>query len=455
MILREYQKPAFNAINKAIVEEKPKASVYAATGAGKTVLFQAMIQQIFNADRSAKVLVVHPRIALSTDQQVRFSSIFKCGFTSFHSGSVVQNTTSQDEINVYNKSTTSPEKLSEIVFEEQKAQNHIVFTSYNSVSKIVEMGFDYVIFDEAHYLAQKEFGKILDLNITAKQYFFTATPIQGVMDNEELFGSVIAEIAPKELISLGYLVQPRMFYTQVKTDQRGDVMDYSTAIAATFNEQASHLDARLTPKMMVSMSDTSQFESVMNIDSIRKMRNVVGEDLDVYYITASKNVRNGTNISSRSEALKQFAESERPSIILQCDTLAEGIDIDGLTGVFVCRGLKQEKFIQTVGRSVRPYKADIVDGTPVEFDSRAKKYGLVSVAVVDGDMKVDSRVANWFQALINAGFGNIGEIANLDSYDGKLDVDQDGTLVSKAQSKILDIEFQEQMALIDEMLAAA
>lgn len=413
--LRPYQTRMYAAAINAIVNNVERTSYYAATGAGKTVVFQQVIDYVLKEkmlpSKAKKILVVHPRIALSIDQQDRFREDFRIPYTSFHSGKVVQSTTRDDEANVFNKSTTSVEQLTTML-DERAHTDQIVFTTYESLRKIAGLDWDLIICDEAHYLATAQFAPILD-EIKSQVMFFTATPIKLAalehdfsMDNVEKFGEVVATVSPNELIKLGYMVRPDLFKTVIKTDQNGDVENFSESIARTFNSQREMLSDKIPHKMLVALPNTQSFDDIMN--DLEFMRDMCGDNLEVFYIKASTNKRNGSIIADRDVALKQFAETQSPAIMIHCDTLAEGIDIDGLTGAYISRELAQAKFIQTIGRCVRPYASDFkADRTPKKFENRIKQTALINIAIIDNDSRVNAKVVDWYKALLEAGYPEI------------------------------------------------
>jgi superfamily II DNA or RNA helicase len=446
MHLRDYQKHVFAAAIEALEQNIMRSTYVAATGAGKTVVFQSVIDHLFKIRPAQKVLIVHPRIALSSDQQKRFARQFEVPFTSFHSGGVAQTTTRKSKVNVVNKSTTNRIQLEEIL-SEQKDNDHIVFTSYKSLHKIADMKWDLIICDEAHYLVTREFAQNLDL-FTSPVMFFTATPIHKLgaddisMDNIEKFGKISVDVKPRELIERGYLAMPRLFFTKISTDKSGDHEDLVKSIIYTYIDQNKYVDKTIPHKMLVAMPDTIAFSNIMS--RIADFRAAISHDLDLYAITAGTSMRNGSYIASREEALKQFDESTRPSIIIHCDTLAEGIDISGLTGAYIMRGLSQAKFIQTIGRTLRPWKGDLTAAfEPKAYNLRKKKFGFINIAVVDEEIRSDPKTLQWFKTLIDGGFCETSEDVN--SVFGGSDKDDIVDLHEKTMSKIIDWEFEEQI----------
>lgn len=435
MSMRSYQTEALNLIrnNKSV-----RASIYAPTGAGKTVVFTEIIKDLFS-EGNKKILIAHPRIALSLDQQKRMKKEFSVMFTSFHSGTVVQNGSRN------NVSTTDRDVIVNLLSEEG---NHIIYTSYDSMHKIADLTYDMIICDEAHYLTNKKFNQIL-YKITSKTLFFTATPINsdyGVsMDDVTLFGPTVASITPKDLIKDGYLVEPRLTFASVKTSgqQNNEFVDPVQTIAHVFNDQRSKLDSRLPHKMLVAMAATTQFEEIMR--NLPDMRAIVG-DVDLYFITANYQKKNGRVMPSRAHALEDFAANDKPCIIVHCDTLAEGIDIDGLTGVFIFRGLGMSKFIQTMGRCVRPYKGDLdKSGEPKKIDERIKTHAYVTVPLVDGQFYGNLDMEMVWNAFLSAGYGELTQYLS-GMPDNYASIREGGDIdLIAGYAQILDIQFQERV----------
>jgi len=414
MKLRNYQKPMYAGAKKALANGIERSSYYASTGAGKTVIFMKLIEEVFKQDDIAKrILVVHPRIALSMDQQERFVGHFNVPFTSFHSGSVVQSMENDEETDFpRNTSVTTKGKL-EKTLDGVDEYDHIVFTSYKSLDKIADMDWDLVICDESHYMMEKATVKILD-KLKSQTMFFTATPIitemEYSMDNIEKFGvnDPDTNINPSDLINLGYNVLPRIYTTEISTDESGAVEDYSITIASVFKEQKLMLSEEIPHKMLVALPNTLRFNEINK--EIAEIRKITGQELDIITISSGLNTWNGSSkgLKSRAKTLKKITKSKNDCIVIHCDTLSEGIDISGLTGAYIARGLGHAKFIQTIGRCVRPYHEDLVNDKPVPLSNRIKKFAPVHIAVVDGDHR-NGNVDKWYNALLSAGYGSVVE----------------------------------------------
>lgn len=405
---REYQKRIIAAQDAFIADSSvTKATILAATGAGKTECFNDLIRKVFAAENSKKrILICHPRIALSQNQQKRMVNRLadlNVEFTSFHSG-IQKYHTLADRKNV---STTNRDELMEIIA--GATGHHITFSSYKSLNKIADLEFDLIICDEAHNLVQSDLRECLSM-FNSKTLFYTGTPVKVAaqeesMDNIELFGEIVVEVPPCELIPHGYVVPPRLRTINIKNKFTGDTPDYSTCIAETFKDQLSFAHKKFVHKMLVAMPTTLVFNDIMtDLPSIRRI--VGNHNVDVYYVTADTAVRNGRVLADRETALEDFDANPNPSIIIHCDTLAEGIDVDGIGGVLIMRGLGMTKAIQTIGRAARPSVIDIKKNGEIR-KNRIKKECIVTLARIDGDWCGDTTISDWAVLFRTAGYGDI------------------------------------------------
>jgi len=408
---REYQKRIIDAQDKFISDVAvTRGTILAATGAGKTECFNDLIRKVFMAGDLAgkrrRILICHPRIALSQNQQKRMVNRLadiRVEFTSFHSGTQKYHTLSDRK----NVSTTNRDDLIRIM--DESPNHHITFSSYKSLNKIADLSFDLIICDEAHNLVQTDLRDSLSL-FTSKTLFYTGTPVKVAaqeesMDNVDLFGEILAEVPPSELIPFGYIVPPRLRTVNIKNKRVGNTPDYATCIAETFKDQMALLHKKFVHKMLVAMPTTLVFNDIM--DELPNIRHLVGNhNLDVYYVTADTAVKNGRVFSDRETALEDFDTNPNPSIIIHCDTLAEGIDVDGIAGVLIMRGLGMSKAIQTVGRAARPSIRDIKKNGEIR-KNRIKTECIITLARIDGDWCGDATISDWAELFRVAKYGDI------------------------------------------------
>jgi len=419
MSFRKYQKSQFSACHQNWKNGIQRSSYYASTGAGKTVIFTKLIEKILKSESKLykKILVVYPRIALSRDQANRSEfQNFKVPFHFFDSGTATQSMTNDDDsTNAINRSTTSTDELSGWLSDE--STDSITFTSYKSLPKIADWDiFDMIICDEAHNLMERENRKVLDM-FKSPVMFFTATPITTDASDDLCMSDVTKfgindsswNIEPATLIGQGYSVMPTISLAKITTDESGAEHDYATTIGEVFKDQAARVDKSMVHKMLVALPNTTRFEEIN--DKIADIREATGTELNVYTIAAGRNTFNGSakGMKKRDKVLQMFKNDPSPCIVVHCDTLSEGIDIDGLTGAFIARGLSQSKFLQTIGRVTRPFKQDFKeDGTPKARRFRKKQEAFIAIAVVDNNGKLDtSDVERWTKALTTAGYPTV------------------------------------------------
>lgn len=396
-----------------------RAQIYAPTGAGKTNVFIEDVRQMLIDDPRTRVLFVHPRIALSADQQRRVMDEhgidgLECHV--FHSGGSIKDEQITDDQN-HNIATTNRETLENVL---KIAKVPVAaFTTYHSAHKIIDL-FDVVIFDEAHYLVNATAKRILPrISPRTSAFFFTATPVHAStdsgmgMNNETEFGPVIAKVLPSVLIERGYICQPKLLKASVSLSNINSatgepVADPITLIPNALHDQHIRVQAdsngKIVTKMLVTMDNTQVFKEIRrkHIEMIR----TAGIDFDLYTVSASECYHNGMYIAKREDCLNSFKDNRKVCVILHFDTLAEGIDINGITGVLINRNISTAKFIQTAGRAARPAFQDLVNGEPVPLDLRVKPNYYITVPVVDGDDFQFSECKKWIEALKAGGYGD-------------------------------------------------
>jgi len=382
--------------------------IFAATGAGKTECFIDLLMKLISAGKK-RICIAHPRIALSMNQQKRLKKAFEglgVEFTSFHSGKVYHTLDHKE-----NSSTTKKHTLEEL--QQVAIGSHITFSSYKSLHKIADLYFDIIICDEAHYLVQKQLSDSLHL-FKSKVLFYTGTPIdvaaqEESMDNVELFGEVIAEVPPKEILPGRYIVPPRVRIVNVRTKRKGNTVDYPSTIAHAYNDQVQFAHEEFNHKMLVAMPNTKKFHDIMK--ELPAMRKLVSNQLDVYCISAKMASKNGIVFVDRETALNEFEANENPCIIIHCDTLAEGIDIDGIGGILLLRDLGKTKSIQTIGRGCRAAKADVMENGEICQD-RIKTHCIVTLVRIDNGWFSGVQTSDYVEMFKSAGYGELRELMN-------------------------------------------
>ena len=403
-----------------------KGILQAPTGSGKT-LVQAEVASDYATPGFKVVVVSTPRIALSNQVANEYLDYFAYSKmispTSYntilvHSGNAVEFaeedmtlTERKALLNFKGKAVTATSFTSEFVEKVQASQKEdkplFVFTTYHSTKeKVAEvlnaMGVTVAchLNDEAHYLTTEKFSQIFEDFRPQTQYFFTATPITSEsaegrgMNNTQRFGEMIFKMNYKEAVDKGLILdinvrmltsRSNLIFTpdEVKS-QIGDLVDH--AFAQTEEEFPG-----LGAKMLVAAKDSNQIRTFLRSDEFADLR---AEGVEIFTVHSNKDVmtHNGEVISRKVFDKKKDVMGKDPSVkmvIVHYDILSEGIDIPGLLNVLILRQMTTAKFMQTVGRVVRLYRAN----------PELKKRGLVMFPdISDKDMMVQFK--NMIQSLI-------------------------------------------------------
>jgi len=412
LFLRWYQIQINDVVRDFMKSNKRRGQVYSPTGSGKTVCFEHTIREMLERANELgikiNICIVHPRIALSQDQLERFQKA--CGslfhFSSFHSGAHVQGGTDDvgGKVEYAGKSTTDLDELLRII--SNSDQSHITFSSYDSFHQLQHLEFDLVIFDEAHNLTKKEFFPILQNLGAKKALLYTATPIvfdesdKNLLDensefsidaigmnNYKLFGEVLITIKPKDLVNEGFIIPPVVHFLKVSTDKKAENAKASHLIAESYKYQEPEVKKYGMPyhQMLVTSRGVTT-DHVEIRQNLQYIWDVIGHKVDVYFIAAGECHKNNTLLSlSRAEVLRQIRDSEQDAIIVHFDTLAEGIDIDSITGNCILRNVLKYKVLQLIGRAGRPFRNDLdKEYNPINIDIRKKRVSVVTFPIVDG-----------------------------------------------------------------------
>ena len=395
MQLRPHQVEAITALS-----ENDKGQVIVPTGGGKTfVAISDAVKRLKNVEVNTEgqtpttLVVVAPRILLAEQLSSEFMEVLerevgKVSMIHVHSGKFK---------NIF--STTQPSCIS--AFTQVSLERQIIFTTYNSLHKIVESGIDVdtIYFDEAHNSVQKNFVEAVEyFSLHAGRcYFFTATPKHSLtpfkigMNDSDIFGEVIYNVPAPKLVEEGYILPPKV--KVYKTDIREkDELTYNVD-----KEQIiDNIDDHNTKKILVCAKSTKQI--VRLISHTDFVDELAYRGYEYMYITAKTGaVINGEQVSREKffNVLSAYGQDdEKKFVVLHHSILAEGINVKGLEAVLFLRSMNYIGISQTIGRVIRK-------------GCKEKTYGLISVPVYS---KVGISTAKKVQAVVDTVF-NKGEPA--------------------------------------------
>jgi hypothetical protein len=317
-------------------------------------------------------------------------------------------------------STTNSKEVNELV------KNHIdngrkvvILTTYNSLNTLKDLEIDTLYCDEAHTLASVEdAAKFKDnYNVISHKrcYFLTATPKDCVedtesflMNNEEVFGERIG-LDFRHCVENGYIVRPVIHIALPNnfdpTVDFKSIENMSKFVRDTFFahkdfiKQNSVDSEKIAPKILVKCA---------SVDDMWKIhKQLLGTIQDVKICAGAS--RNDTSnfchfidsegIVGRSEYLEklQNLEDSEMAIVLHYDTMSEGINVAGFTGVEFLGGKLPTitKTLQNTGRATRLHKEDrnnFREGKIIVGDSNwIKPYCSVIIPYYDRESEFTSR----------------------------------------------------------------
>jgi superfamily II DNA or RNA helicase len=301
--------------------------------------------------------------------------------------------------------TTCQEKVRDAVKLAQENNRHcIIASTYHSFDHLRLLdNIDVATFDEAHTIVSSKqtddnfeahVKEIQKLNIIRKQYFFTATrKVSGLeygMNDKDIYGEVIYEKSPREMVEAGEIVPPRIH--RVKTEDDGEFNNY-TMVHKTIKEsflwhkediQNRPTSKDLGSKLLVGVEGTPIIEETKDDNSF--IRWCFKEEIELFLFSSKLGYYTFDNDRifnkvSRNQALDlmRALKDNQDAIIIHIDILTEGIDLPSITGVLPFRNLNLIKLLQTIGRGGRLLLEDrekLYSGEikPMEWDKMIKPY---------------------------------------------------------------------------------
>jgi superfamily II DNA or RNA helicase len=391
------------------------------TGTGKTFCQAAIITHDIMEEESSNIYVINcPRILLSFQllKEVYYfltASGVDARYMFVHSGGATDISEMEDLRILANEENESGNKIkfaeivsstssSEIENMMLKAKRQglplLIFSTYHSCPRIelarmkADVSIRMIINDEAHYLTQEEFHKIISTVESEKRYFFTATARYTPsdegrgMNNTEKYGNIVYEMNPREAIERGKMVRPRLhtfFSPNIHSFQ-----DFQESVPKIIYEAFNHHECVIEglesqAKILVSTKGVGDIKKFIESDEYKDLRD---QNIDIFAVASSDQISNHINGDKVNRKiflrkLKEYGEDiSRKLIVLHYDILAEGIDVSGFTGILPLRTLSKSKFLQTYGRCARLHPDDrkaFLEGlyAPRDVERLKKPYAYV------------------------------------------------------------------------------
>ena len=397
MQLRPYQDRVVTAMR---IHHKGQAIL--PTGAGKTLCMITDAQREFDTFPSNyTIVVVAPRILLAEQLSSEFLEfITNTRVMHVHSGET------------HHYSTTNPNKISQWYYQVPMSRR-LIFTTYNSLQKIVDSGIrvDTIYFDEAHNSVRRNFFPATEhfSQVGGRCYFFTATPKHSVtvfkpgMNDESVYGKVLAQVQASELIQYGAIIPPKVVVNQLPMAVNGDIAERDCENLLNTLDNQDKMD-----RVLITAAKTKHIAQLFSESDFYS--EVRARGYNVMWITS----KHGSNINGQKVNREVFfdtlnewgSDPNQKFIVLHHSILAEGINVSGLTACVLMRNMDYIEMAQTIGRVIRLDPRDrqaITSGSikPGDTWNYHKPFGVVCVPVYS---KVGISTAQRLQAVVNTIF---------------------------------------------------
>ena len=344
--LRPHQSEALNVMNQNDIGQ-----IIVPTGGGKTYI---MIEDLKANLNNNVTVIVAPRILLAQQLCDDFITSIDKDLNVFHAHS---GRTSYE-------SSTKPDEIAEFV---NNNSTVIIFTTYHSLSRIVDSGIniDNVYFDEAHNGTARSFFVSVSAisQIASRCYYFTATPKISYkhdrgMNNVNIWGEILLDVDARDLINGGAIIPPTI---------------QSFPVDLHFSKYNAHAHHSITVQSFIkSINNYDGAKVLVSVPSSKILRRMISEtkllstleDLgyEVLHITSKFGAYVNKTKVNRTEffnTLKEWGEeTAKKFVIFHYSILSEGINVSGLSHTLLLRNLNIVEMSQTIGRVIRLHKED-------------------------------------------------------------------------------------------------
>ena len=339
------------------LKNNSKGKVIAPTGSGKTMCMIKDAENIFNSakwdlvnkecDRKT-IIVVAPRILLTqqlceefiTDLNVNPMLQYKV--LHVHSGETTH------------FSTTDSDTIKQWAGDNYRF-NKLIFTTYHSLNRIqsAEIDVNTIYFDESHNSVSRNFFPAVEYYSEAANrcYYFTATPKHSLtpfkagMNDEDVYGEVIADIPAPKLVDKGYILPPKVIIKEI--DVEDEIINESRHIVDT-------IDDIEVDKILICARSTKQ---IVSLASNKFHDEIAFRGYSLMYITS----KTGAFIDGEKVSREEFfnvlhswgQDSDKKFIVLHHSILSEGMNVRGLEAALFLRNMDVIGLSQTIGRVIR------------------------------------------------------------------------------------------------------
>jgi superfamily II DNA or RNA helicase len=329
--LRSYQKEAIEEINKSLRSSK-RALLFLATGLGKTVVAGALIKQIYQNNRDAKILVLaHLNELVEQLQRSMWNDI---------------------PLNVPSQiigGGSNPDDIPGLTVGTQLTAKNYIEAGYRP---------DFLVIDECHHVGEDNtYAQIIDAVGDIEILGVTATPWRGDEFNiENYFGKVSYSCGIEKGMKGEYLspVDYRLFSDNIDWDAVPEISVKNYSIKE-LNKKLfiNSRDQTIIEELVKVWMELPNPKAIIFCQSIAHTERLHREIRKYDRWRNSEIIHSGMGPSKRRLALTKFRREDCP-LLLAVDILNEGVDVPNVNLVCFARVTHSRKiFVQQLGRGLR------------------------------------------------------------------------------------------------------
>ncbi|UBU63600.1 DEAD/DEAH box helicase [Acidithiobacillus ferrooxidans] len=367
MKLRPYQETAVDALLKDATDGLCPVGVLP-TGAGKTVVMRAIIEQWLRDHPEHQILLLAHRTRLLTQARERFQ------------GGSPQGCAPQG--------VGTPQGIPTLVvsagmgMREEAVPGSVTVASIQTISGLENRrDWDLVLVDEAHRVGSEEEGGLYatflrSLDKDPPIIGVTATPWR-IVDNrhipiygaQSLFQKASCWITPKELIAQGYLLAPEVVPVRYVLPTTGIQLSHGEVAAA---EIGGYRSLDFTQRIQEILEKTKDCNHVLIFCDTIKEAEAVAEALagvqplaEAQSLDRACVLHGGHSEDARNAQIERFRQGEFRYLV-NVDVFTEGLDVPEIDAIVLLRRTQSVvRYLQMAGRGLRPF---VREGAAVRQD---------------------------------------------------------------------------------------
>lgn len=369
------------------VKNEVRGQIILPTGTGKTWIQTAIISNEMKTNIPGIFVISCHRLLLC--EQLMFEAVERLSNLNFKFDILFVNSSNTDYIEEelihrfgekfnrknchVNSTTSSGDVLSFSQSSKSKNRHLLIISTYHSFDVLNKLeNINLCVYDEAHETTQDRFSDNIKIIIDKieKNFFFTATPkIENVnygMGDYNLYGNVLYEKSPKEMIEIGEIIRPMgiFVHSELGREYSNTEMLTSTIIHSFQKHQQSFtnvsIDKTVGCKLMVCHTGSKELDAIGDSEVYQKFC----KDNNILDFEISSNGGYWHNFKTVDKnefhkLIKNSKNNDKQKMILRhIRILTSGIDIPALTGVLILQDMGTVNLVQTIGRALRLHQQD-------------------------------------------------------------------------------------------------